>query len=202
MRAGASITARGLCWGLVAVGLALHLGGCSANRSSDGWAPVGEKGPVLKPEEAEKVAREKAKEHFAESPAMGLARLRQIYDARTRAGGRWDYPIGTGDLIEISVPSMQELEEESVRVSSSGTVSLPMLGDIRASGLTEKEFKAELRRKLSEYMHDPRVSVNVKEYRSRQVGVIGAVEDPGLHDAGGADSTILDMISEAGGADR
>ncbi|MDG2308732.1 MAG: polysaccharide export protein [Candidatus Binatia bacterium] len=168
--------------------------GCSAKRA-DGWEPVEhEKQAAL-----EKASAPQVTHALADSPAVDLARLRRVYDDRTRTGGAWDYPIGTGDLIEISVPAMSELELETVRVSSSGTVSLPMLEDVRASGLTEKQFKAELRRALSRYMHNPHVSVHVKEYRSRQVGVLGSVDSPGLHTAKSADATILDMISEAGG---
>lgn len=135
----------------------------------------------------------------SDSTAVDLARIRRIYEDRTKGAGSGDYPIGTGDLIEISVPSMAELEEETVRVSSSGTVTLPMIGDVKAAGLTEKQFKAELQKGLRQYMHRPHVSVHVTEYRSRQVGVLGAVDDPGLHTLKASDATILDMISEAGG---
>ena len=184
---------------LVPLVLIALLSGCAATRPSNDWKSVEGSGTGKSLSGTEQLARAKASAHLDDSAAIDLARLRRIYDSRAQTGAHWDYPIGTGDLIEISVPSMQELEEETVRVSSSGTVSLPMLGDVRASGLTEKQFKAEVRRKLSQYMHDPRVSVHVAEYRSRQVGVLGAVDEPGLHNAGGADSTILDMISEAGG---
>ncbi len=181
--------------GAIVALLGIALAGCSAKRP-DGWEPVAQ-------DQDEMVAASSAsfqpKGSLADSPAVDLARLRRIYDSRTRTAGAWDYPIGTGDLIEISVPAMAELEFETVRVSSSGTVSLPMLRDVRASGLTEKQFKNELRRALSRYMHDPHVSVHVKEYRSRQVGVLGSVDSPGLHTAKSADATILDMISEAGG---
>lgn len=181
--------------GAIVALLGIATAGCSAKRT-DGWEPVErEEERALSTGELPP----QVNHGLADSPAVDLARLRRIYDSRTRSGGAWDYPIGAGDLIEISVPAMAELELETVRVSSSGTVSLPMLEDVRASGLTEKQFKQELRRALSRYMHNPHVSVHVKEYRSRQVGVLGSVDSPGLHTAKSADATILDMISEAGG---
>lgn len=167
------------------------LAGCAATRPTD-WQPV--EGPTGGAKASAQLTRT-----LADSPAVDLARLRRIYDERTSSGDNWDYPIGTGDVIEVSVPAMDELELETVRVSSAGSVALPMLGEVKAAGLTERQFKAELRRALSRFMHNPHVSVHVQEYRSRQVGVIGSVDDPGLHTAKSADATILDMISEAGG---
>jgi hypothetical protein len=180
----------------VALSLAMFLCfGCASAKKTEGWnsnapagAPQGEPG-----------AYSPKRINTTDSTAVDLARIRSIYDDRTTGSGAGDYPIGTGDLIEISVPSMPELEDETVRVTSSGTVTLPMIGDVKAAGLTEKQFKAELQKGLRKYMHRPHVSVHVTEYRSRQVGVLGAVDDPGLHTLKASDATILDMISEAGG---
>lgn len=59
---------------------------------------------------------------------------------------------------------------------------------------------SELRRRLeANIMHDPQVHVFVREYRSRQVAVIGAVEKPGLYNLSGEAETLLDLISQAGG---
>lgn len=182
---------------VIVAGLAgIVLAGCSATRSGD-WKSVGEvdgEGASLAPR-----AQPQAAKTLADSPAVDLARLRRVYDDRTKRGATEDYPIGTGDVIEISVPAMPELSTQTVRVTSAGTVALPLLPEVRASGLTERQFESELRRALSRYMHNPHVSVHVTEYRSRQVGVLGSVEEPGLHTARSADATILDMISQAGG---
>ncbi len=182
---------------IVAALAIIVLAGCSATRSSD-WKSVseveGDDGASLAPR-----AEPQAAKTLADSPAIDLARLRRVYDDRTKPGAPQDYPIGTGDVIEISVPAMPELSTQTVRVTSAGTVALPLLPEVRASGLTERQFESELRRALSRYMHNPHVSVHVTEYRSRQVGVLGSVEEPGLHTARSADATILDMISQAGG---
>jgi polysaccharide export outer membrane protein len=181
---------------VVALSLAMFLCfGCASAKKKDGWvsnAPAGasQEGPG---------AYSPKRMATTDSTAVDLARIRRIYDDRTTGSGSGDYPIGTGDLIVISVPAMTELEEETVRVTSSGTVTLPMVGDVKAAGLTEKQFKSELQKALEKYMHRPHVAVHVTEYRSRQVGVLGAVDDPGLHTLKASDATILDMISEAGG---
>lgn len=116
-----------------------------------------------------------------------------------------DYPLGPGDTLEISVPGMVELERKFgtghiVRVSREGTISLPFIGTVQASGLTEKTLKAAIRIRLErDYMYDPQVNLFVREYRSRQVAVVGAVEKPGLYSLTSRTDTILDVLSLAGG---
>jgi protein involved in polysaccharide export with SLBB domain len=183
---------------LVLALLAALAGGCAA-KNNGGWSSIDDGSPAGTAALHSGSGGHGSGHSLADSPAVDLARLRRIYDERTEAASGYDYPIGTGDMIEISVPGMPELDDETVRVASSGTVSLPMIGDINAAGLTEKQFKSELRKALAQYMHRPHVAVHVTEYRSRQVGVLGAVTEPGLHTVKNAQATILDMISEAGG---
>jgi polysaccharide export outer membrane protein len=65
--------------------------------------------------------------------------------------------------------------------------------------MTDKELSAEFSHQLGTYMHHPQVSLFVKEYRSRQVAVIGAVAKPGLYTLASGSDTILDMLAAAGG---
>jgi polysaccharide export outer membrane protein len=103
-------------------------------------------------------------------------------------------------VLEISVPDMEELSSRTVRVARDGTVTLPFIGLVKTTGLTEQQLVAELRRRLEErYMYDPQVNLFVREYRSRQVAVIGAVEKPGLYSLSSETETILDLLSQAGG---
>jgi polysaccharide export outer membrane protein len=82
---------------------------------------------------------------------------------------------------------MVELERQSdtghiVRVSREGTISLPFIGIMQTGGLTEKTLKEAIRSRLErDYMYNPQVNLFVREYRSRQVAVVGAVEKPGLY---------------------
>jgi protein involved in polysaccharide export with SLBB domain len=126
-------------------------------------------------------------------------RLDALYRSRTRGESVADYPIGPGDIVQISVPPIDELRERTVRVEADGSVSLPMLGLLQAGGLTEKQLRAELTEKLKQYMYKPEVDVFVKEYRSRQVAVIGMVNNPGLVTLAGPNETVLDMMTRAGG---
>ncbi len=109
-----------------------------------------------------------------------------------------DYKIGPEDLIEISVFEEEKLNK-TVRVSSQGNISLPLLGILRVKGLTANELEKEIRELLAEkYLQNPHVSVFIKEYRSQRISVIGAVEKPGPYDVAGQ-KTILGVLGMAGG---
>ncbi len=129
-----------------------------------------------------------------------LERLAQLWERRRRESLATDYPIGPGDVIEISVPGMEEIKVVSQRVTGEGTISLPFVGVINASGMTDKTLREEIRRRLeTNYMWNPQISLFVKEFRSRQVAVIGAVQKPGLYNLASSADTVLGMISQAGG---
>jgi polysaccharide export outer membrane protein len=109
-----------------------------------------------------------------------------------------DYRIGPGDLLDIKVYEAADLSGE-VRVSSRGTVTYPLLGEIELGGLTTRESEERLQELIgAKYVKDPHVSVFVKEYRSKQVAVVGAVNRPGNYELLGKGS-ILDALAMAGG---
>lgn len=109
-----------------------------------------------------------------------------------------DYKIGPEDLLEISVFEEEKLNK-TVRVSSQGNISLPLVGILRVRGLTAYELEKEMRELLAEkYLQDPHVSVFIREYRNQQISVIGAVDKPGAYDVKGQ-KTILDLLAMAGG---
>ncbi len=109
-----------------------------------------------------------------------------------------DYRIGPEDLLEISVFEDEKLNK-TVRVSSQGNISLPLLGTLRVRGLTAGELEREIRELLAEkYFQNPNVSVFIREYRNQRIAVVGAVEKPGVFDITGQ-RTILDLLGMAGG---
>ena len=109
-----------------------------------------------------------------------------------------DYKIGPEDLLEISVFEVEKLNK-TVRVSSQGNISLPLLGVLNVKGLTANQLEKELRELLAEkYLRDPHVSVFIKEYRSQRISVMGAVKEPKVFEVTGQ-KTILDMLAMAGG---
>jgi polysaccharide biosynthesis/export protein len=136
----------------------------------------------------------------SQQEANDAARLAALWERRTRGGFSGDYPIGAGDLLEISVAGMEELRTRTVRVSADGKISLPFVGVLQAAGVTEKELRENIRTRLEAgYMHNPQVDVFVREYRNRQVAVIGAVKSPGLYSLVRGTDNLLDVISQAGG---
>lgn len=128
-----------------------------------------------------------------------LERLADLWQKRARESSHADYPMGPGDILEISVPAIEELRDRVVRISGEGTIALPFIGVVGAAGLSEAELREEIRRRLEAYMHRPQVNLFVREYRSRQVAVLGAVAKPGLYNLASGADTILDMIGLAGG---
>ena len=126
-------------------------------------------------------------------------RLAALWQRRTHGPHFSDYPVGPGDVLEVSVPSIEELRERTVRVSGDNTIALPLIGVVYVAGLSEAGVREELGRRLEHYMYSPQVEVFVKEYRSRQVAVLGAVDRPGHFSLAGSTDTVLDMITLAGG---
>jgi len=109
-----------------------------------------------------------------------------------------DYKIGPEDLLEISVFEDEKLNK-TVRVSSQGNISLPLLGVLKVRGLTGNELEKEIRDLLAEkYFQDPHVSVFIKEYRNQRISVMGAVGKPGVYEVTGQ-KTVLDILAIAGG---
>jgi polysaccharide export outer membrane protein len=133
----------------------------------------------------------------ANSP-KNLERLQALWTARSKATST-DYPIGTGDVLEISVPGVDDFKGRTVRVGSEGNIDLPLVGSIHAAGMPESELRGKLTTALEKYMYDPQVDLFVKEYKSREVAVVGAVRAPGLITLSGAGESILDVITQAGG---
>jgi polysaccharide export outer membrane protein len=126
-------------------------------------------------------------------------RLAQLWNKRMQEQRVTDYPIGPGDVLELNVSTVDELTNRTVRVSSDGTIALPFIGEVQAAGLTEKQLRSEMHTRLEKYMHSPQINLLVREYRSRQVAVVGAVEKPGLYNLASTTDTILDVLSLAGG---
>ncbi len=109
-----------------------------------------------------------------------------------------NYQIGPEDLLQISVMEAPDLGR-TVRVSEDGKISLPLLGTVRAAGLTSRQLETVLEYLLSrKYMKDPHVSVFVKEMQSHPVSVFGAVYKPGVFEIREA-KTLIEVLSMAQG---
>lgn len=113
---------------------------------------------------------------------------------------RYAYILGPEDQITIRVLDAEEIDSKPVRIDSAGFIRLPLVGNIRAGGLTVDQLEAELAGKLKTYVKQPQVAVSVTEFRSQPVSVIGAVKLPGVHQVQGR-KTLLEVLSMAGGID-
>ena len=91
-----------------------------------------------------------------------------------------DRKIAPLDIIIVDVVGEKDLSKE-LRVSSSGTITFPYLGNLEVKGKTPTEVETVLKDLLGkDYLVDPQVIVTVKEYRTRTVSVIGQVNKPGV----------------------
>lgn len=115
--------------------------------------------------------------------------------AQTTGG---DYTIGPKDLIEIRVLELPELNVER-RVSDSGGLDVPLLGELAVSGLTATEVRGQIEKLVTEkYVNRANVSVIVKEFTNKPVSVLGAVLKPGTLAISGQ-WTLMKAITAAGG---
>ena len=108
-----------------------------------------------------------------------------------------EYIIGMKDVLRIDVWGEKDLSQEYA-VSVFGTIMMPLIGEVRAAGLTERQLAAGLRKQLeADYLVNPQVIVSVREYRSQKVLVLGDAGKPGLYSLTGT-TTLLEVLTQAG----
>lgn len=123
-------------------------------------------------------------------------------------GSSADYHLGPEDLLQIiifdvifDVPEREAgvtPRKAEVRISQVGKITLSLLGDVVAAGLTPSALEQSLRSQYGKYIHNPQIGVSVREYRGQQVSVMGAVRAPGVYQLTGP-KTLVDVLSMAGG---
>jgi polysaccharide biosynthesis/export protein len=107
------------------------------------------------------------------------------------------YAVGPEDVLEIAVWNSTEISR-TVPVRPDGRISLPLLNDVQAAGLTPEALRDLLAKSLAEYIPRPIVSVIVREIHSVKVTVIGEVKTPGRYELRSR-ATVLDVLAMAGG---
>ena len=131
--------------------------------------------------------------------AKGMKQLDDLWQVRMNDSFSSDFAVGPGDVLQVTVPEMEELKGREVRVSGDNTIALPVLGSIQVGGMTEQQVREAIKERLGKYMRDPEADVFVKEYQSRMVAVEGMVQKPGLYGLKSRSDTVMDVISRAGG---
>jgi len=108
-----------------------------------------------------------------------------------------DYVIGAEDLLQVSIWK-NEAMSRTLPVRPDGKISLPLLHDIQAAGLTPLQLRDKIAAALGEFMPNPEVSVTVMEVKSYRVSVLGEVQKPGVLQLK-APTTVMEALALAGG---
>jgi len=128
------------------------------------------------------------------APAAPAADSAQDTKAAAQAGP--DYVIGPDDVLHISVWKEADLTA-TLPVRPDGKISLPLLNDVQASGLTPRQLADSLTEKLKKYVADPRVTVVVNQINSKRIYMVGEVSHPGAMPLV-ANMTVLQAIASSG----
>ena len=115
----------------------------------------------------------------------------------SRAYGDSEFRLGPDDVIEVTVYQDKGLDR-TVPVRPDGKISLPLIGEMPASGKTATDLQKEIALRLKQFVADPTVTVVVKEVNSPKVSVLGEVKNPGMYKIKDR-ATLLDAIALAGG---
>ncbi|HEY4051193.1 MAG TPA: polysaccharide biosynthesis/export family protein [Acidobacteriaceae bacterium] len=111
---------------------------------------------------------------------------------------RGAYILGTGDQVTVRVFGADDMPERPTEVGPDGKINLPMVGKVQAAGIPVRTLEANLTTRYSTYFKDPQVSVNVTDYRSEPVTVVGSVSNPSVIQLHGP-TRVMQVISMAGG---
>jgi polysaccharide biosynthesis/export protein len=111
---------------------------------------------------------------------------------------RANYVLGPNDQILIRAPQADEINEKPFRIDAEGYINLPLVGRVRAEGLSQQELEAELIRRLKEYFQNPQVIVTVTAFRSEPVFFVGQFAKPGIYGLQGR-RTLVEMLVNVGG---
>jgi polysaccharide biosynthesis/export protein len=145
------------------------------------------KKPAKKPEATEATSGTPTRTSQAADAPMPLA-----------TSGSTGYKIGPGDVVDISVFNVPALSQ-AAEVSSTGTINLPLLGEVPAAGKSAPELQRDLTWLLgAKYLQNPQVTVSVKNYNSQRVTMTGDIAKPGVYPLKD-NTTLLALIADAGG---
>lgn len=128
---------------------------------------------------------------------VAVAAISQPVSAEVSKPHDDSFVIGANDVLAINVWKEPDVSR-SVPVRSDGKISLPLAGEIQASGLTPLKLEQDIASKLQSYISEPEVTVIVQQINSQKFNILGMVSKPGSYSLTNS-STVLDAIAAAGG---
>ena len=108
------------------------------------------------------------------------------------------YVLGPEDQITVRVFAADDIPDKPVQIDNDGSVTLPMIGQVHAAGLTVEQLQANLVTAYKKYFKDPQVTVQVNDFRSQPVSVAGNVNTPGVVQLKG-NRNLMEVLGQAGG---
>src|SRR5215831_9657178 len=107
------------------------------------------------------------------------------------------YVVGDSDVLHVNVWKEPEVSQ-TVVVRTDGNISLPLINEVRVSGMTPLQIQDLVAEKLKGFLTNPQVTVTVIEIRSKRAFITGEVARPGTYSLN-AQTTVLQLIAQAGG---
>jgi len=149
------------------------------------------------------------REQRAEPPAPPLLDSRSYEAPTNRSGGGMissaagDYVLSTADTLEMTIYREPDLTTRS-KIGSDGSVQLPLIGEVKVSGMTIREAREIIRRKYdADYLVDPQIYLNLVDFAQRKFTILGQVARPGSYEIpGGRPLGLLEAVGIAGGFTR
>jgi polysaccharide export outer membrane protein len=122
-----------------------------------------------------------------------------IFIVNTTVSVAWaeEYRLGPGDVLTIGVWGYEELQVKEVAVRPDGKLAFPLVGEVQAAGISTGQLTDILTKGLSDYVKDPKVSINIFKLRTTRVYVLGEVAKPGMYELE-KQHNLLDALGAAG----
>jgi len=108
------------------------------------------------------------------------------------------YILGPNDEVVILSVVAEEIANKPTKITTSGDLNLPMVGRIHAAGMTLDQLETEVSARLRTYFREPDLAINITQFKSQPVSVIGSVGIPGVIQLEGR-KTLIEILSQAGG---
>jgi polysaccharide export outer membrane protein len=176
-----ALVAVALCASAVCAAQTQALGNSSAPASQE--APNG----VFRPASADEARPGRGQDSNKPTPVFSIGK---------------EYRVGPNDLLDVEVLNLEKNRESAkrtVRVNAAGYITLPLVGAVQVSGLTQQQAEAHIAAQYGEkYLQDPQVSVFIKEFTTERITIDGAVAKPGIYPLVGQ-MTLLRALALAGG---